>query len=446
MSKPIIAIVGRPNVGKSTLFNKLIGERRSIVEDTPGVTRDRIYGESEWCGRRFILIDTGGIEPKTDSMILQKMREQAQIAIDTADAIIFMCDINAGLVADDRDIALMLKKSGKPVVVCVNKADKVGEVDPTYYEFYELGFDSDPVAVSSLHGTGSGDLLDEVLSKIPVQEDEAEEEDLINVAVIGKPNAGKSSIINKILGTDRLIVSSMAGTTRDAIDSRFENEFGKYNFIDTAGIRRQSKIEDRIEKFSVLRAHMAVERADVCLLVVDAQEGVTDQDEKIAGIAHEAGKAVIIIVNKWDLLPADDKDTVKYSKKVYDALSYMTYAPIIYVSALTGQRIVKIFDMINYVFNQSKTRISTGMLNDVLNEAVTRVQPPSDKGRRLKVYYMTQTSVAPPTFVLFCNSAVLFHFSYQRYIENCLRDTFGFKGTPIKLVIRQRGDDEETKL
>ncbi|MBQ7411666.1 MAG: ribosome biogenesis GTPase Der [Clostridia bacterium] len=401
MSKPIIAIVGRPNVGKSTLFNKLIGERRSIVEDTPGVTRDRIYGESEWCGRRFILIDTGGIEPKTDSMILQKMREQAQIAIDTADAIIFMCDINAGLVADDRDIALMLKKSGKPVVVCVNKADKVGEVDPTYYEFYELGFDADPVAVSSLHGTGSGDLLDEVLSKIPVQEDEAEEEDLINVAVIGKPNAGKSSIINKILGTDRLIVSSMAGTTRDTIDSRFENEYGKYNFIDTAGIRRQSKVEDRIEKFSVLRAHMAVERADVCLLVVDAQEGVTDQDEKIAGIAHEAGKAVIIIVNKWDLLPTEDKDTVKYSKKVYDALSYMTYAPIIYVSALTGQRIVKIFDMINYVFNQSKTRISTGMLNDVLNEAVTRVQPPSDKGRRLKVYYMTQTSVAPPTLFYF---------------------------------------------
>ena len=446
MSKPIIAIVGRPNVGKSTLFNKIIGERRSIVEDTPGVTRDRIYGESEWCGRKFILIDTGGIEPKTDSMILQKMREQAQIAIDTADAIIFMCDINAGLVADDRDIAIMLKKSGKPVVICVNKADKIGEVDPTFYEFYELGFDIDPVPVSSIHGTGSGDLLDAILATVPQNDEEEEEEDLINVAVIGKPNAGKSSIINKILGTDRLIVSSMAGTTRDAIDSRFENEFGKYNFIDTAGIRRQSKVEDRIEKFSVLRAHMAVERADVCLLVVDATEGVTEQDEKIAGIAHEAGKAVIIIVNKWDLLPTEDKDTVKYSKKVYEALSYMTYAPIIYVSALTGQRVVKIFDMINYVFNQSKTRISTGMLNDVLNEAVTRVQPPSDKGRRLKVYYMTQTSVAPPTFVLFCNSAALFHFSYQRYIENCLRDTFGFKGTPIKLVIRQRGDDEETKI
>ena len=446
MSKPIIAIVGRPNVGKSTLFNKIIGERRSIVEDTPGVTRDRIYGESEWCGRKFIIIDTGGIEPKTDSMILQKMREQAQIAIDTADAIIFMCDINAGLVADDRDIALMLKKSGKPVVICVNKADKIGDVDPAFYEFYELGFDIDPIAVSSIHGTGSGDLLDAVLSTIPEQEDEAEEEDLINVAVIGKPNAGKSSIINKILGTDRLIVSSMAGTTRDAIDSKFENEYGKYNFIDTAGIRRQSKVEDRIEKFSVLRAHMAVERADVCLIVVDATEGVTEQDEKIAGIAHEAGKAVIIIVNKWDLLPTEDKDTVKYSRKVYEALSYMPYAPIIYVSALTGQRIVKIFEMINYVFNQSKMRISTGMLNDVLNEAVTRVQPPSDKGRRLKVYYMTQTSVAPPTFVLFCNSAALFHFSYQRYIENCLRDTFGFKGTPIKLVIRQRGDDEETKI
>ena len=337
MSKPVIAIVGRPNVGKSTLFNKLIGERRSIVEDTPGVTRDRIYGESEWCGRKFILIDTGGIEPKTDSIILQKMREQAQIAIDTADAIIFMCDINAGLVADDRDIAIMLKKSGKPIVVCVNKADKIGEVDPTFYEFYELGFDIDPVPVSSLHGTGSGDLLDAILSKIPVQEDETEEEDLINVAVIGKPNAGKSSIINKILGTDRLIVSSMAGTTRDAIDSRFDNEYGKYNFIDTAGIRRQSKVEDRIEKFSVLRAHMAVERADVCLLVIDAQEGVTEQDEKIAGIAHEAGKAVIIIVNKWDLLKTEDKDTVKYSKKVYEALSYMTYAPILYVSALTSR-------------------------------------------------------------------------------------------------------------
>lgn len=446
MSKPIIAIVGRPNVGKSTLFNKLIGERRSIVEDTPGVTRDRIYGESEWCGRKFVLIDTGGIEPKTDSMILQKMREQAQIAIDTADAIIFMCDINAGLVADDRDIALMLKKSGKPVVICVNKADKIGEVDPAFYEFYELGFDIDPIPVSSIHGTGSGDLLDAVLSSVPQTEDESEEEDLINVAVIGKPNAGKSSIINKILGTDRLIVSSMAGTTRDAIDTRFENESGKYNFIDTAGIRRQSKVEDRIEKFSVLRAHMAVERADVCLLVVDATEGVTEQDEKIAGIAHEAGKAVIIVVNKWDLLDTQDKDTVKYSKKVYEALSYMVYAPIIYVSALTGQRVVKIFEMINYVFNQSKMRISTGMLNDVLNEAVTRVQPPSDKGRRLKVYYMTQTSVAPPTFVLFCNSAALFHFSYQRYIENCLRDTFGFKGTPIKLVIRQRGDEEETKI
>lgn len=446
MAKPVVAIVGRPNVGKSTLFNKLIGERRSIVEDTPGVTRDRIYGESEWCGRKFILIDTGGIEPKTDSMILQKMRQQAQIAIDTADVIIFMCDINAGLVADDRDIAIMLKKSGKPVVVCVNKSDRVGMVDPAFYEFYELGFDIDPVPVSSIHGTGSGDLLDAVFACIPETEDEEEEEDLINVCVIGKPNAGKSSIINKILGSDRLIVSSMAGTTRDAIDTRFENEYGKYNFIDTAGIRRQSKVDDRIEKFSVLRAHMAVERADVCLLVIDATEGVTEQDEKIAGIAHEAGKAVIIVVNKWDLPDTEDKDTVKYTKKVHEALAYMTYAPVIYVSALTGQRIVKLFEQINYVFNQSKMRVSTGMLNDVLNEAITRVQPPSDKGRRLKVYYMTQTSVAPPTFVLFCNSAALFHFSYQRYIENCLRDTFGFKGTPIKLIIRQRSEEDETKI
>ena len=446
MGKPVIAIVGRPNVGKSTLFNKLIGERRSIVEDTPGVTRDRIYGESEWCGRKFILIDTGGIEPKTDSMILQKMREQAQIAIDTADVIVFMCDINAGLVADDRDIAIMLKKSGKPVVLCINKADKVGEVDPAFYEFYELGFDIDPVAVSSIHGTGSGDLLDAVFSCIPEFEEEEDDDDLINVCVIGKPNAGKSSIINKILGSDRLIVSSMAGTTRDAIDTRFDNEYGKYNFIDTAGIRRQSKVEDRIEKFSVLRAHMAVERADVCLLVIDATEGVTEQDERIAGIAHEAGKAVIIVVNKWDLPETEDKDTVKYTKKVYEALSYMTYAPVMFVSALTGQRVTKLFEQINYVFNQSKMRVSTGMLNDVLNEAITRVQPPSDKGRRLKVYYMTQVSVAPPTFVLFCNSAALFHFSYQRYIENCLRDTFGFRGTPIKLVIRQRSEEDETKI
>lgn len=446
MSKPIVAIVGRPNVGKSTLFNKIIGERRSIVEDTPGVTRDRIYGEGEWCGRKFILIDTGGIEPKTDNFILQKMREQAQIAIDTADVIIFMCDINAGLVADDRDIAVMLKKSGKPVVLCVNKADKTGAVEPAFYEFYELGFDSDPIAVSSLHGTGSGDLLDAVFAKLPEKEDDEDDDDVINVCVIGKPNAGKSSIINKILGTDRLIVSSVAGTTRDAVDTLFENEYGRYNLIDTAGIRRSSKVEDRIEKFSVLRAHMAVERADVCLLMIDASEGVTEQDEKIAGIAHEAGKAVIIVVNKWDLVAPEDKDTVRYSKKVYTALSYLTYAPIIYVSALTGQRVVKLFEQINYVYNQSKMRISTGMLNDVLGEAVTRVQPPSDKGRRLKVYYMTQTSVAPPTFVIFCNSAALFHFSYQRYIENCLRNTFGFKGTPIKIIIRQRGDEGETEI
>ena len=443
MAKPVIAIVGRPNVGKSTLFNKLIGERRAIVEDTPGVTRDRIYGETEWRGKSLIVIDTGGIEPKTDDHILRKMREQAQIAIDTADVIIFMCDIRTGLLADDMDIAVMLKKSGKPVIPAINKSDRIGEVDPTFYEFYELGFDADPVALSSLHGSGSGDLLDAVFEVLPEFDSEEEEEDVINVAVIGKPNAGKSSLINKILGDDRLIVSNMAGTTRDAIDTRFENEFGKYNIIDTAGIRRQSRVDDRIEKYSVLRAKMAVERADVCLLVIDAAEGITEQDEKIAGIAHEAGKPTIICVNKWDLIEKDNSTTNSFTKKIYDALSYMTYAPLLFISALTGQRVHKLFEFINYVHNQTNMRISTGMLNDVLAEAVNRVQPPTDRGRRLKIYYMTQTSVAPPTFVMFCNDAELFHFSYQRYLENCLRQTFGFKGTPIRMVVRQRGDNED---
>ncbi len=443
MAKPIIAIVGRPNVGKSTLFNKLIGERRAIVEDTPGITRDRIYGETEWRGKKMIVIDTGGIEPKADDTILQKMRQQAQIAIDTADAIIFMCDIRTGLLADDMDIAVMLKKSGKPVIPAINKADRIGTVDPTFYEFYELGFSMDPVALSSLHGSGSGDLLDAVLEVLPPYEEEETEDDVIRVAVIGKPNAGKSSLINRILGDDRLIVSDIAGTTRDAIDTPFENELGKYVLIDTAGIRRQSRVEDRIEKFSVLRAKMAVERADVCLLVIDAQEGVTEQDEKIAGIAHEAGKATIICVNKWDLVEKDNKTVNAYTKKVYDALSYMTYAPLLFISAKTGQRIPKLFEHINYVNNQSKMRISTGMLNDVLAEAVNRVQPPTDRGKRLKIYYMTQPSVAPPTFILFCNNAELFHFSYQRYIENHLRQTFGFKGTPIRIVVRQRGDKED---
>ncbi|MDD6094853.1 MAG: ribosome biogenesis GTPase Der [Clostridia bacterium] len=443
MSKPVIAIVGRPNVGKSTLFNKLIGERRAIVEDVPGITRDRIYGETEWCGKTMIVIDTGGIEPKTDDIILKKMREQAQIAIDTADVILFMCDIKTGLVADDLDIAVMLKKSRKPVIPVVNKVDKVGDVPPEFYEFYELGFDTDPIAVSSTHGSGTGDLLDEVIRVLPEFENEEGEDDVISVAVIGKPNAGKSSLINKILGDDRLIVSNIAGTTRDAIDSRFENEFGKYNFIDTAGLRRQSKVEDRIEKFSVLRAKMAVERADVCLLVIDGNEGITEQDEKIAGIAHEAGKATIICVNKWDLVEKDNNTVKQYTKKVYDALSYMTYAPLLFISAETGQRVQKLFEHINYVHNQTNMRISTGMLNDVLADAVNRVQPPSDKGKRLKIYYMTQTAVAPPTFVMFCNNAELFHFSYQRYIENHLRQTFGFKGTPIRIIIRQKGDSED---
>ena len=443
MYKPIIAIVGRPNVGKSTLFNKLIGERRAIVEDVPGITRDRIYGETEWRGKKFIVIDTGGIEPKTDDIILKKMREQAQIAIETADVILFMCDIRAGVTADDREIAVMLKKSGKPVVPCINKADSIGNLPSEFYEFYELGFDRDLVALSSIHGTGTGDALDAVIDALPEIPDQSEEDDdLINVAVIGKPNAGKSSLINKILGDDRLIVSDIAGTTRDAIDSRFENEHGKYNFIDTAGIRRHSKVTDRIEQFSVLRAKAAVERSDVCILLIDASQGITEQDEKIAGIAHEAGKACIIAVNKWDSVEKDNSSVNSFTKDVYTALSYMTYAPIMFISAKTGQRVDKLFEQINYVHNQSLMRVTTGMLNDVLADAVNRVQPPSDKGRRLKIYYMTQTSVAPPTFVTFCNDAELFHFSYVRYLENCLRKTFGFRGTPIKIIVRQKGEEE----
>ena len=441
MGKPIIAIVGRPNVGKSTLFNKLIGERRSIVEDTPGVTRDRIYGETEWRGQKLVVVDTGGIEPKTDDIILSQMKTQAEIAISTADVIIFMCDVRAGLLADDRDIAVMLKKSGKPIVLCVNKCDRIGAAPMEFYEFYELGFEEDPIALSSLHGTGSGDLLDAVLDALPENLGEAEEDDSIKVAVIGKPNAGKSSIINRMVGENRVIVSNIPGTTRDAVDTYVENKFGKYTFIDTAGIRRQSKIDDKIEKYSVLRAHMAVERADVCLIMVDAAEGVTEQDERIAGLAHEAGKACIIVMNKWDSIEKDNSTFKKTTDDVYDALSYMTYAPIACVSAMTGQRVDTLYEQINYVYNQSLMRISTGMLNDVLGEATMRVQPPTDKGKRLKIYYMTQIQTAPPTFVIFCNDAELFHFSYQRYIENCLRNTFGFKGTPIRLIIRMKGDE-----
>ena len=443
MAKPIIAIVGRPNVGKSTLFNKLIGERRSIVEDTPGVTRDRIYGETEWRGKRMILIDTGGIEPKTDNLILKQMRQQAQMAIDTADVIIFMCDVRTGLTANDRDIAVMLKKSGKPIVPCINKCDSIGALPMEFYEFYELGFEEDPIGVSSIHGSGSGDLLDACLRYLDDWQDTMEDDDSIKVAVIGKPNAGKSSIINRLIGEERLIVSNIAGTTRDAVDTQLENEYGKFTFIDTAGIRRQSKIDDKIEHFSVLRAHMAVERAQVCLLMIDASTGITDQDTKIAGIAHEAGKAVIIVVNKWDLIEKDNNTVNEFNKKIRTELAYMPYAPILYISAKTGQRVTNLFERIVYVYGQSVMRVTTGMLNDVLGDAMIRVQPPSDKGRRLKIYYMTQISVAPPTFVIFCNNVELFHFSYQRYIENCLRETFGFMGTPIKLIIRMKGDEAD---
>ena len=437
----VVAIVGRPNVGKSTLFNKLVGQRLSIVDDKPGVTRDRIYSRCEWLGREFMLIDTGGIEPKTDDVILAQMREQAMLAVERADAIIFVTDITTGVTANDSDVASMLIKSGKPVVLCVNKIDSIGSLPMEYYEFYELGFDGDPIALSSLHGTGTGDLLDRVLELAPSDGDEEEEDDSIKVAVIGKPNAGKSSIINKILGEDRVIVSDIPGTTRDAIDTKVENEYGKYTFIDTAGIRRQKKVIDRVEKYSVLRSHSAVERADVCLIMIDATAGITEQDEKIAGLSHEAGKAAIIVVNKWDLVEKDNSSVKKFTDNIREALAYMPYAPIIFVSAKTGQRVDKLFERINYVNEQACMRISTGMLNDVLNDAVSRVQPPTDKGKRLKIYYMTQVSTKPPTFVIFVNDAELFHFSYQRYIENKLREVFGFSGTPIRIVVRQKGDE-----
>ncbi len=439
--KPIVAIVGRPNVGKSTLFNKLIGERRSIVEDTPGVTRDRIYGDVEWNGRRLMLVDTGGIEPKTNDVILRQMRMQAQIAIDMADVIVFVCDVQCGMVADDREIAVMLNRSGKPIIPVVNKCDRVGAPPLEFYEFFELGFPHEPIALSSVHGSGTGDLLDAVLEALPEDAGEEEDDDSIKVAVIGKPNAGKSSIVNRMVGQERVIVSDIAGTTRDAIDTRVENEYGRFTFIDTAGIRRSAKVKDVIEKYSVLRAKTAVERADVCLIMVDATEGITEQDSKIAGIAHEAGRASIIVVNKWDLIEKDNDTVKKFNSDIATELAFMPYAPIIYVSAKTGQRITNIFERIVYINEQSKLRVSTGMLNDVLSEATMRTQPPTDKGRRLKIYYMTQASVAPPTFVIFCNNVELFHFSYQRYIENCLRSTFGFAGTPIKLIIRQKGDE-----
>ena len=441
MSKPTVAIVGRPNVGKSTLFNLLIGERRSIVEDTPGVTRDRIYGEVEWRNRRFLLVDTGGIEPKTDDIILKQMRFQAEVALESADVIIFLVDAKAGLVADDREIASMLKKSRKPVVIAVNKADKIGEPPAELYEFYELGFDSDPIAVSSLHRLGAGDLLDAVYEHFPEEDEQSFDDGRINVAVIGKPNAGKSSIVNRMVGEERSIVSDIPGTTRDAVDTLITTEQGVFNLIDTAGIRRKSKIEDRIEHYSVLRAKTAVDRADVCLVMIDAGEGITEQDEKIAGIAHEAGKASIIVVNKWDSIEKDNRSVKSFTDKIRIALAYMPYAPIAFVSAKTGQRVTGLYETIGHVYERANFRVTTGMLNDLLSDAMTRHQPPSDKGKRLRIYYATQTSVAPPTFTFFCNDAELFHFSYRRYLENCLRETFDFQGTPIRIVVRERGDD-----
>lgn len=439
--KPLVAIVGRPNVGKSLLFNRLAGQRLSIVEDTPGVTRDRIYASTEWNGVPFDIVDTGGIEPTTDDEILLFIREQAMIAIDMADVIVLVTEIGTGVTAADMDVANMLLRSRKPVVLVVNKMDKTGAIDPGFYEFYSLGL-GDPIAVSAVHGHGTGDMLDACVAALPEFDAEDDEDERIKVAVIGKPNVGKSSLINLILGENRLIVSDMAGTTRDAVDSRVDNEFGKYIFIDTAGIRRKSKVDDRIEKFSVMRAQLAIERADVCLIMLDAREGVTDQDTKIAGLAHEAGKASIIVVNKWDLIEKDSKTMDRMRAEVLHDLAYMSYAPVLFISAMTGQRTNRIFELVNYVDNQSAMRITTGMLNSVLADAQARVQPPSDKGKRLKIYYMTQTGVRPPNFVVFANSRELFHFSYQRYLENQIRSVFGLEGTPIRMVIKQKGDKE----
>lgn len=444
MAKPIVAVVGRPNVGKSTLFNKLIGKRLSIVDDTPGVTRDRIYGDCEWLGHNLMLIDTGGIEPDEGDIILSGMRKQAFLAIDMASVIIFVTDIRTGPVATDFEVAELLTKSGKPVVLCVNKCDSVGEPPLEFYEFYNLGL-GEPIQVSAAHGHGTGDLLDAVISHLTKEELEAENEDYINVAVIGKPNAGKSSLVNYIAGEERTIVSDIAGTTRDAIDTLITHKGKSYNFIDTAGLRRKSRVDDKIEKFSILRAKMAIERSDVCVIMIDATEGFTEQDSKVAGLALEEGKAAIIAVNKWDKVEKNGGTMDKFRKQLMKDFSFMSYAPIIFISAKTGQRVDRLFSLIDFVYEQSIMRISTGMLNDILADATARVQPPSDKGKRLKIYYMTQASTKPPTFVCFCNRADLFHFSYQRYLENQIRGTFGMEGTPIRFVIRERGDKSGDK-
>ena len=442
MARPVVAIVGRPNVGKATLFNKLVGARLSIVDDKPGVTRDRIYGDCEWLGHRFLLVDTGGIEPRADDVILSQMRAQANIAIATADVIVLVTDLRSGVVATDQDVANMLQKSGKPVILCVNKCDSVGAPDPEFYEFYNLGM-GDPIAVSAVHGHGTGDLLDAVIAYFPPESEEEEEDDTIKVAVIGKPNVGKSSLINRISGQERAIVSDIAGTTRDATDTRIENQYGKFTFIDTAGIRRKSKVTDAIEKYSIIRARTAVERANVCVIMIDATEGFTEQDSKVAGIALDQGKGCIVVVNKWDAVEKDGNTMREYKEKLAVDFAFMKFAPFVFISAKTGQRVDRLFEQIAYVYAQSTMRISTGKLNEILGAATARVQPPTDKGKRLKIYYMTQASVCPPTFVFFVNNAQLFHFSYQRYLENQIREVFGLEGTPVRFIIRERGEGKK---
>ena len=442
MARPVVAIVGRPNVGKSTLFNKLVGARLSIVDDKPGVTRDRIYGDCEWLGHRFLLVDTGGIEPRADDVILSQMRAQANIAIATADVIVLVTDLRSGVVATDQDVANMLQKSGKPVILCVNKCDSVGAPDPEFYEFYNLGM-GDPIAVSAVHGHGTGDLLDAVIAYFSPESEEEEEDDTIKVAVIGKPNVGKSSLINRISGQERAIVSDIAGTTRDATDTRIENQYGKFTFIDTAGIRRKSKVTDAIEKYSIIRARTAGERANVCVIMIDATEGFTEQDSKVAGIALDQGKGCIVVVNKWDAVEKDGNTMREYKEKLAVDFAFMKFAPFVFISAKTGQRVDRLFEQIAYVYAQSTMRISTGKLNEILGAATARVQPPTDKGKRLKIYYMTQASVCPPTFVFFVNNAQLFHFSYQRYLENQIREVFGLEGTPVRFIIRERGEGKK---